>query len=130
MSKTIECKSDEGVIVGLIDSLMSISRVLVEKLEHGGISEEVKEALLDLKSDVSFNDIVKLAARMNNSSEEIIKHFVNLKYFKAVAHAQELSMTHTIVELDGVPTNAIMDNDNNRLNFYVKDGTVYKCTIG
>lgn len=50
-----ECKSYEGVTVGLIDSLMSIAKVIREReaqAEHdGNYSEAVEQALEDLRQD-------------------------------------------------------------------------------
>lgn len=46
--KTIDCRSEEGVTIGLIDSLISISRIL----RHRDLnSYDIKEALRDLYED-------------------------------------------------------------------------------
>lgn len=54
MPTIIECRSDEGVTIGLIDSLNTISQIIATR---DLTSEHVREALEDLYSDPSFNAI-------------------------------------------------------------------------
>jgi len=61
MAKILECKSWDGVTIGLIDALLSISRALTERVEaeterlkktdDQWLSNEVQEALSDLRHD-------------------------------------------------------------------------------
>lgn len=45
----IDCRSEEGITIGLIDAMISIARVLARRdLEE---SQAVKEALADLHAD-------------------------------------------------------------------------------
>lgn len=54
----MNCRTDDGVTVGLIDSIIAIARVLAKRdLSNQGI----KEALLDLQQD---EDIAFLLDRM------------------------------------------------------------------
>jgi len=43
-----DCKTEEGITVGLIDAMMSIARVLRDRELH---SEVVQEALQDIRDD-------------------------------------------------------------------------------
>lgn len=54
-----DCRSDDGVTIGLIDSLIFISRVLAERDLTD--NENVKEALKDLNDDEDFNVIIAAA---------------------------------------------------------------------
>lgn len=70
MSKrVIECKSWDGVTIGLIDSMLAISRVLVERLhaeqarlkaiqDGPWFSEDVQEALADLRHDDCIGELI------------------------------------------------------------------------
>lgn len=49
-----DCREEDGITVGLIDSLISIARVLVKRDFK---SESVQEALKDLRSD---KDVAKI----------------------------------------------------------------------
>lgn len=50
------CRSETGVTVGLIDAVISISRVLATKDLS---APEVKEALKDLQQDEDFNKLLE-----------------------------------------------------------------------
>jgi hypothetical protein len=60
----IDCRSEEGIVIGLIDSLLVISNVLNEKVNsyvkgNGGmLSENIRQAFIDLDSDDSLTDII------------------------------------------------------------------------
>lgn len=58
---TTDCRSEEGVTVGLIDSLISICRVLAT---HDLDSYNASEALLDLIEDEDFNKILDKGLRV------------------------------------------------------------------
>ncbi len=47
----VDCASDDGVTIGLIDAIMSISQVLVDRLDEDLDTESVREALKDLRSN-------------------------------------------------------------------------------
>lgn len=46
----VDCRSEEGVTIGLIDAMISIARVLAKRNLALG-SENVHEAIKDLRSD-------------------------------------------------------------------------------
>lgn len=56
--KIVDCRSEEGITVGLIDSIISICRLL-SKRDMEDIS--IKEALKDLSADEDFNFILNKA---------------------------------------------------------------------
>lgn len=45
---TVDCRSEEGITVGLVDAMISIARVLARR-DYG--PESVQEALKDLRED-------------------------------------------------------------------------------
>lgn len=47
----LDCRSEEGVTVGLIDGIIATFRVLRLRLQEGGAQSEVIEALKDLAQD-------------------------------------------------------------------------------
>jgi hypothetical protein len=49
--ETGDCRSDDGVIVGLIDAVISQSRIIAAYLRAGAITTDVSEALADLRAD-------------------------------------------------------------------------------
>jgi hypothetical protein len=59
----IDCRSEEGVTVGLIDAMISIARVLCPRLEryHDADDSNILEALKDLASDEDIARIVSWA---------------------------------------------------------------------
>lgn len=48
--KVIDCRSDEGKIIGLIDSILTISEILNERLsdQNAIMTDGIKEALKDM----------------------------------------------------------------------------------
>lgn len=60
MPTVTDCRSEEGITVGLIDSLISISRVLHVRLQDE-LPTAVVDALQDLGSDFDFNYIATKA---------------------------------------------------------------------
>lgn len=64
--KTTDCKSRDGITIGLIDSLLAIARVLAPRLHRaekytsgeGWIPQDVREALRDLHEDTDINYIM------------------------------------------------------------------------
>jgi hypothetical protein len=58
LTKTIDCRSDEGVTIGLIDTLITVSRVLSDR-DFSSIA--VKEALKDLAEDKDLSAIMDVA---------------------------------------------------------------------
>lgn len=57
MSET-DCRSEEGVTVGLIDSLISICRVLSKREMN---TKSIQEALCDLSTDEDVNKVLSCA---------------------------------------------------------------------
>lgn len=56
VSEPIECKSEDGITIGLIDAILSILKVLaIRDLSP----KSVKEALLDLADDTNLQNILK-----------------------------------------------------------------------
>lgn len=56
-----DCRSEEGVTVGLIDAIMTMSRLLSRRnLSHPA----VQEALKDLNADEDLQMLLETAARM------------------------------------------------------------------
>ena len=55
-----DCRSQEGVTVGLIDSIITISRVLQQRLKHHK-TPAIKDALNDLIHDEDFNKVLDFA---------------------------------------------------------------------
>lgn len=55
MTEPIDCRSEEGITVGLVDAIISIARILAKR----DISPEaVKEALMDLAMDEDISKIM------------------------------------------------------------------------
>lgn len=55
MSESIDCRSEEGITVGLVDAIISILRVLAVRDMS---LESVQEALLDLCSDSDLSTVL------------------------------------------------------------------------
>lgn len=51
----IDCRSETGITIGLIDSIITINRLLIDR---DLTDENVKEALKDLKADNDFRDLI------------------------------------------------------------------------
>jgi len=51
----IDCRSETGITIGLIDALITINRLLIDR---DLTDTDVKEALKDLKADEDFNDLL------------------------------------------------------------------------
>lgn len=74
MSDVGDCRSEIGVTVGLIDSIISVARVL-RRRDFNATS--IHEALLDLRSD---EDVQFLLDRKSDSEQpEVREEFQNLK---------------------------------------------------
>jgi len=54
-SEPIDCRSEEGITIGLIDGIISIARVLAKRDIH---DPAVKEALMDLCMDEDLSKIM------------------------------------------------------------------------
>lgn len=46
-----DCRSPEGITVGLIDGIIAMSRIVREREDKGVSTEAVKQALEDLRQD-------------------------------------------------------------------------------
>lgn len=55
---TTDCRTEEGITVGLIDSLITTSRVLKHRLSILQLTPAIEEALKDLKSDKDLKSIL------------------------------------------------------------------------
>ncbi|WP_288446507.1 hypothetical protein [uncultured Chryseobacterium sp.] len=63
MEQIIDCRSEEGITIGLIDSLISIARVLAKRdLDE---SRAIKEALKDLINDEDIDKIISHGKSIN-----------------------------------------------------------------
>ena len=51
----IDCRSETGITIGLIDALITINRLLIDR---DLTDTDVKEALKDLKADTDFKDLL------------------------------------------------------------------------
>jgi len=60
MNETIDCKSDEGIIIGLIDgmmaSAMAVNILLIDKFEME-FPPSVMEALIDFSQDIGITSL-------------------------------------------------------------------------
>jgi hypothetical protein len=60
-----DCRTQEGIVVGLIDALISICRILpselnkLKKENHGELSEATVHALQDLTQDKDVLDVLR-----------------------------------------------------------------------
>jgi hypothetical protein len=57
--ETTDCRSEEGITVGLIDALIALSRVVNQRLKVLQLTPAVEEAIKDLKSDTDLKNILK-----------------------------------------------------------------------
>lgn len=61
--RTIDCRSEEGITIGLIDAIISICRILRPRLEKYPGNEAgpqgIEEALRDLATDEDFRYIIR-----------------------------------------------------------------------
>lgn len=57
--ETTDCRTEEGIIVSLIDSIISVSRVVKQRLIMLKSTPAIEEALKDLKSDEDLKSILK-----------------------------------------------------------------------
>lgn len=63
MTIQTDCKSEEGITVGLVDALISIARVLASRDFSPLV---VKEALLDLADDDDMRKILNVAKSLSS----------------------------------------------------------------
>ncbi len=119
MSKT-DCRSADGITVGLIDSIMSICRVLAPRL-HGfdnRIDGPITEALEDMGCDGDLNSILSLCPVSRLPEEEA-------KLYERVRLGRKTNRTNSenerLRELDEfaerLPTMARNDRDGERESF-------------
>lgn len=53
----VDCRSDDGITIGLIDSIISIAGVLSSRLENTYITLPIAEALKDLAHDDNVRNV-------------------------------------------------------------------------
>lgn len=64
MRTETDCRSEEGITVGLIDAVISICRVLAPRLKlDSGSAAAVEEALKDLRSDSDVAAVTRIWAK-------------------------------------------------------------------
>lgn len=71
--KTIDCRSEEGVLIGLIDSIISISRIvgpMIEKMGRDELTQGVHDAMKDLTTDEDVWKILRAVHHRCIISEE------------------------------------------------------------
>jgi len=54
-----DCRSTEGVVVGLIDGMIASARVVAQHLRAGVVDVEINEALADIRADEDVAAIVR-----------------------------------------------------------------------
>jgi hypothetical protein len=65
-----DCRSEDGITVGLIDSIISICRVLKDRNFD---SKEISESLHDLRQDEDFNHLMYMAMAAVKAKEKVSK---------------------------------------------------------
>lgn len=68
-----DCDSEEGITVGLIDSIISISKVLSRRLDGNALSDAIHEALKDLMDSKDLKavlDTLYIQERMKKKEDE------------------------------------------------------------
>ena len=73
MDKPIECKSEEGVLVGLIDSIMTLATVAAERVkeyDEDQIPDSVIAALADLFQDRDLRFVVSFGGNSKYGPSE------------------------------------------------------------
>jgi len=60
-STSTDCRTEEGITVGLVDALIMICRVLAPRLNSPGFSQPVAEALRDFWADRDVIDVQRSA---------------------------------------------------------------------
>lgn len=87
MSKTIECKSEMGITIGLIDAIISISNVLAPRLEaiddamrlgqRGDEYQPIRNALTDLCTSSNARRVImghdEVASALIHRAAELIE---------------------------------------------------------
>lgn len=70
INSSSECKTEEGITIGLIDSLLAISKVLRPRLEslvnskyEGNSYESIGEALKDLNADSDIRECIDFLSK-------------------------------------------------------------------
>lgn len=54
-----DCRSEEGVTVGLIDAIISISRILAERIRNFPMERSVEDAMCDLLADEDMSFVMQ-----------------------------------------------------------------------
>lgn len=92
-SDKTDCKTQEGIVVGLIDSIISICRILpkemgkLEKENHGELPEPTIHALQDLTQDKDVLAVLrKVPSRCIISDERAFLFESHIDYIKNKKH--------------------------------------------
>lgn len=53
----IDCRSEEGITIGLVDAIIAISRILAPRLTQLVSTQAIEEALKDMAQDEDFRTV-------------------------------------------------------------------------
>ena len=80
MSDTISCRSEEGITVGIIDSIITSLRLFKDRNLS---AESIQEALLDIGDDPDFNEFLNaIEESKKDRTDEGIDRFLQLAGLK------------------------------------------------
>lgn len=68
---TIDCRSEEGITIGLIDAIISICRILSPRLEMGTTTDSINEALMDLSNDEDMKNVIAWTDKRIVNTEDL-----------------------------------------------------------
>lgn len=80
---TTDCRSEEGITIGLVDSLISICRILAKRDLEGF---NVGQALCDLVSDEDFNFVMDKGSSTNKIKFQVVYTYESFATFKKYEH--------------------------------------------
>lgn len=85
--QTLDCRSEEGVTVGIIDAIITLCH-LMDKRDTSPVT--VQEALKDLRADESFRDLL--------TTETIVSELKNLSFaeLRAIKDAIDVILFRTV----------------------------------
>lgn len=80
-----DCRSEEGITIGLVDSLISICRILAKRDLEGF---NVGQALCDLVSDEDFNFVIDKGNLTNKMKFQVVYSYESFATFKKYEHPE------------------------------------------